>query len=101
MRIRGFVLEVGPFYCPADKRVYIDLDFFDELASRIGAGSTPFTPAYVIAHEYGHQVQDQLGSPIANRGDRQGAESKAVRSRAPGRLLRGRLGRHAGGALDR
>ena len=72
---------VGPFYCPPDQRVYIDLTFYEELARRFGAPGD-FAQAYVIAHEVGHHVQNLLGIEKNARrlgGPRAGEDSSAVR----------------------
>ncbi|HEY2786859.1 MAG TPA: neutral zinc metallopeptidase [Fimbriiglobus sp.] len=52
---------VGPFYCTADKKVYLDFSFFDELQDRLGGSKADFSKAYVITHEVGHHVQNLLG----------------------------------------
>jgi predicted metalloprotease len=70
---------MGPFYCPRDQKVYIDLSFYRELKQRFGAPGD-FAQAYVIAHEVGHHVQHLLGNDRkASAGGRSGAESGSVK----------------------
>ena len=70
---------VGPFYCPADKLVYIDTSFFADLTNRFGADDGALAQEYVVAHEYGHHIQDILGLLDEAQKDPQGAQSGAVR----------------------
>ena len=75
----GAQSATGPFYCPGDERVYIDLGFYDELKRRFGAPGE-FAQAYVLAHEIGHHVQNILGiERKAQQGSMHGAGSSSVR----------------------
>ena len=90
---------VGPFYCPNDSQVYLDLSFFQELEQRFGAPGD-FARAYVIAHEIGHHVQNQLGlaekvSAAQRNGSREEANALSVRMELQADCLAGVWGNRA------
>lgn len=68
---------MGPFYCPADSTVYIDLSFYQDMKNKLGAGGD-FAQAYVVAHEVGHHVQNLLGIERQVRQEQQGASQAEV-----------------------
>ena len=90
---------VGPFYCPLDNKLYLDLSFFDELERRFGAPGD-FAQAYVIAHEVGHHVQNQLGiarkvQAAQQRASQEDANALSVRMELQADCLAGVWARHS------
>ena len=92
--------QVGPFYCPLDKTVYIDASFFQILEQQFGSSGGPLAQEYVVAHEYGHALQDQLGLLDRAQQDPQGAESGAVRIELMADCLGGVWAKHASTVED-
>ena len=92
--------QVGPFYCPLDQKVYIDADFFQVLSSRFGADDGALAQEYVVAHEYGHHLQNLLGLLDRAQQDPQGPQSGAVRIELMADCLGGVWAHHAANTKD-
>ena len=91
---------MGPFYCPTDKRVYIEKSFMtDMLEGQLGAKGGPFALGYVVAHEYGHHIEDQLGILDRMR-TRQGATSDSVKVELMADCLAGAWAKNASTTED-
>lgn len=71
---------VGPFYCPGDNKAYFDPDFFAQLETQFGSSGGPLAQEYVVAHEFGHHVQNLTGTIGKAQQDPKGAQSAAVRT---------------------
>jgi len=91
---------VGPFYCPGDQTVYLDVAFFDVLETQLGATNAPLAQEYIVAHEWGHHIQNQLGYMSQVDLQDTGATSGAVRLELQADCLAGMWVRHASSTVD-
>ena len=86
---------VGPFYCPASKKVFLDPTFFDELESKLGGSKAAFSQAYVIGHEVGHHVQNLLGYDVTPEMQRREKDNAGIRQELQADYLAGVWAHHA------
>jgi predicted metalloprotease len=92
--------QTGPFYCPSDERIYIDASFFDELSSTYGADDGALAQEYVVAHEYGHHVENILGLLQKGQDGKTGPTSGGVRIELMADCMAGVWANHASTTQD-
>jgi len=92
--------DVGPFYCPADMTLYVDVSFFDALATQYGADDGQLAKMYVIAHEYGHHVQNLSGEMASADRSQTGPQSDGVRLELQADCYAGVWAHHAANSVD-